>query len=428
MVFTRFHCVYLLSILLTFSCIPNLGMEESSHLNESRKETAARKKRERQERDKQKFAQVNVELDELLGRNIDLLQQADEALQRAQQYLGEETEEDARVPSIEELQEAAKEITKFDELSEYFKEEEDNKSRSLSSKIEENELDEFFKKSEESSFDYSEDEDVVDDVPPLEKQRIELQIQELDKVGEDVEVESAVEPEPEAENINDGEVREGQNNEFEAQQNNEGDASLQEQNQDLIQESNPQPSQKTNHQPAEVPNVQEEPQKIDQAYLAQVLQNILENKVSVLTGGALGVVHYLHESKILDQTITLRSPKMRDMVFEYFLPTLRDALAAHLIQLTVPLLPYIRDYGIRSYGTANYLANYVTSKMLGMAALHLMKSAKNTEQGQKIMVRYKRLPEKTQKTIEKIAPWVDFARNFFMARLSAGFFDSAEAS
>lgn len=163
--------------------------------------------------------------------------------------------------------------------------------------------------------------------------------------------------------------------------------------------------------------------KIDESFLADILKNIPEAKGPMIAAGALGMVHYLYENQVFNQAIGVRSPRMKEYLHKYILPTAREALAAHLIQLLLPLLPYLKDNNIRSYSTANYLGSYVTTKILGTTTLYLATLMTKTEQGKKLVTHYKRLPKKTKETIEKVAPWLDFIRNMFMARSLANYME-----
>ncbi len=167
------------------------------------------------------------------------------------------------------------------------------------------------------------------------------------------------------------------------------------------------------------PNVQ----IIDESFLADILNNIAGAKGPMLTASTLGVVHYLYENQVFNHAIGVRSPKMKEYLHEYVLPTAREALAAHLIQLLLPHLPYLNTKDIRSYSTANYLGSYVTTKALGVTALYFAKLVTKTKQGKNLVTQYKRLPKKTKETIEKVAPWLDFIRNMFMARSLAGYIE-----
>lgn len=168
--------------------------------------------------------------------------------------------------------------------------------------------------------------------------------------------------------------------------------------------------------------------KIEQATLEAILNNILNAPAPMITAGTLGVVHYLYENQVFNQAIAVRSPKVKEYLHEYILPIAREALAAHLIQLLLPHLPYLSDKNIRSYGTANYLGSFITTKILGSTALYLTKMVTQTEQGKKLVKQYKRLPKKTKETIAKIIPWIDFIRNVFMARSIANYLDPAPAA
>jgi len=167
--------------------------------------------------------------------------------------------------------------------------------------------------------------------------------------------------------------------------------------------------------------------KIEESMVKQILDNIMEHKVPMATAGAFGVVHYLYENEILANAmaaaVPVRSRKMCIFLHDYVLPTTREALAANLIQLLLPYLPYLRDKGVRSYSSGNYLASFVTTKLLGTTALYLAKLVTQTEQGKKLVTQYKRLPKKTKETIEKVVPWLNFARNVLVARSLAGYFE-----
>lgn len=164
-------------------------------------------------------------------------------------------------------------------------------------------------------------------------------------------------------------------------------------------------------------------QRIDESFVASVLNNILGAKGPMVTAGTLGVVHYLYENKVFNQAMAVRSPKVKAFLHDYALPTAREALAAHLIQLVLPHLPYLRDKDIRSFGTVNYLSCFITTKMLGNTALYFAKMVTDSEQGKKLVTHYNRLPKKTQNTIAKVLPWLAFARNMFMARSLASYFE-----
>lgn len=171
--------------------------------------------------------------------------------------------------------------------------------------------------------------------------------------------------------------------------------------------------------------VQKQPEthRIEESMLKQILDNIMEHKVPMATAGAFGVVHYLYENEILANAIPVRSRNMCIFLHDFVLPTTREALAANLIQLLLPYLPYLRDKGVRSYSSGNYLASFVTTKLLGTTALYLAKLVTQTEQGKKLITQYKRLPKKTKETIEKVVPWLNFARNVLVARSLAGYFE-----
>lgn len=169
-------------------------------------------------------------------------------------------------------------------------------------------------------------------------------------------------------------------------------------------------------------------QRIDESFVASVLNNILGAKGPMVTAGTLGVVHYLYENKVFTQAVEVRSPRMKAFLHDYILPTAREALAAHLIQLVLPHLPYLRDKEIRSFGTVNYLSCFITTKMLGNTALYFAKMVTDSEQGKKLVTHYNRLPKKTQNTIAKVLPWLAFARNMFMARSLASYFDATPAA
>jgi len=170
------------------------------------------------------------------------------------------------------------------------------------------------------------------------------------------------------------------------------------------------------------------PHHFEESTLAAILNNIMEHKAPMITAGTLGLVHYLYENEIFNDAVAVRSPKMCEVMHDYLLPTAREALAAHLIQLILPYLPYLRNKGIRSYSTPNYLASFVTTKVLGTTALYLAKMVTETEHGKRLITQYKRLPRKTKETIEKVMPWLDFTRNLFMARSLANYFEPARAA
>ncbi len=191
----------------------------------------------------------------------------------------------------------------------------------------------------------------------------------------------------------------------------------------LEQPKQPAPVQQVPPQP---PVQQQQPpvtHKIEESMLKQILDNIMEHKVPMATAGAFGVVHYLYENEILANAVPVRSRQMCEFLHDYVLPTSREALAANLIQLLLPYLPYLRNNGVRSYSTGKYLASYVTTKLLGTTALYLAKLVTQTEQGKKLVTHYKRLPKKTKETIEKVVPWLNFARNVLVARSLAGYFE-----
>ena len=182
-------------------------------------------------------------------------------------------------------------------------------------------------------------------------------------------------------------------------------------------------------QPPAQPNPQPQPQQtqhvhqFEESTLAQILENIKEHKVPMFTAGAFAAVHWAYENEILTNAITVRSPKMCEVLHDYVLPTAREALAAHLIQLLIPYLPYLKDKGVRSYSTGNYLACFIATKIMGTTALYLAKLATETEHGKKLITHYKELPKTTKEIIEKVIPVLMFGRNFFIARSMASCFE-----
>ncbi len=162
------------------------------------------------------------------------------------------------------------------------------------------------------------------------------------------------------------------------------------------------------------------PHKFEEDTIRQILDNITQHRVPMITASTLGLVHYLYENEVFANAIAVRSPKIKKYLHDYVLPTAREALGAHLIQLILPYVPYLD--GVQSYPTPQYLSSFVTTKLLGSTALYLAKMATKTEHGKRLVTQYTRLPKRTKETIEKIAPWIDFIRNMLMARALASYF------
>lgn len=187
-------------------------------------------------------------------------------------------------------------------------------------------------------------------------------------------------------------------------------------------QQNPQPEPQQNQQQMPLPQTQPAHQ-FEESTIAQILENIKEHKVPMFTAGAFAAVHWAYENEILANAVTVRSPKMCEVLHDYVLPTAREALAAHLIQLLIPYLPYLNTKNIRSYSTSNYLACFIATKILGSTALYLAKLATETEHGKKLITHYKELPKTAKETIEKVMPWLMFGRNVLVARSMASYFE-----
>lgn len=397
MTFARSNHAYTAGILLCFWIMPTIGMEFNTESPEtSEKKSSEQKREERRERLKKELANASQNLDESLPNYDAILQEAERVIQNEKinqtvdhcnTALADADKVIKQAESLlaEQLKEKSSEATLAIPLNEL--------NEALDQELA-NELDQYFvQETPHSNFLGDETKLTNATHTPLPEQT-------------PVEIESLT-GQPLFLSDNLGQFIEPDN----SNQNQSVPVSPRENNQEI----------------PERPQANAQAQRIDEEFVGQVLRNIMDHKVPMITGGALGAVHYLYENEIFNQAIHVRSPKMREFVHTQLLPTIREALAAHFIQLLIPYLPYLKDKEIRSYGTTTFLASYVTTKVMGITAIYLAKMVTETEHGRKLITQYKRLPKRTKETIEKIAPWFDFIRNLFLARSLASYFEPVNA-